>query len=494
MNQAKNVQAVFGTALIQNPVGAGTVALDPAQGSYPYGSTVTLTATPNVSAYFASWGNDASGSENPLEFVVTKANPAICALFSSGQNTAPPSITEQPASQSVIVGGDASLHVTAGGASPFTYQWRKGGAPLGAASSSTLFLDAVAANGGGAFDVVVANAYGSITSAVATLTVVFPPSITVQPVGQVVASGTAATLSAVAGGTEPVAYQWLNGMGPIPNATNASYTIDSATTNDAGGYYVAVVNAYGTATSQAATLTVYVPVVFTSQPAQQVVPFKGAALFSAMASGYPAASYQWLFNGAVVAGANGSSLVLTNVGTNALGGYSVIAWNAYSAATSSVAMLLMSPSIRAPFLGATAVWGKSATLTASAVGSGELSYQWFKDGAAIPSGTSATLMFPTVQLTDAGLYSVVVSSPWGSVTNAPAQLVVNPANISLAMYAGVTIDGVAGYTYGIQYSTDLRNTNAWVTATNYTLSIPVETWIDFESAGGLKRFYRVVVP
>ncbi len=55
-----------------------------------------------------------------------------------------------------------------------------------------------------------------------------------------------------------------------------------------------------------------------------------------------------------------------------------------------------------------------ATLTASAVGSGELTYQWFKDGAAIPSGTSATLMFPTVQLTDAGLYSVVVSSPWGS--------------------------------------------------------------------------------
>lgn len=53
---------------------------------------------------------------------------------------------------------------------------------------------------------------------------------------------------------------------------------------------------------------------------------------------------------------------------------------------------------------------------------------------------------------------------------------------------------MAGYIYGIQYSTDLRNTNAWVTAKNYTLSIPVEKWIDFESAGGLKRFYRVVVP
>lgn len=87
-----------------------------------------------------------------------------------------------------------------------------------------------------------------------------------------------------------------------------------------------------------------------------------------------------------------------------------------------------------------------------------------RDGVVLPSGTGPRLEFPTVQLTDTGLYSVVVSSQWGSVTNVPAQLVVNPANISLAMYAGVTIDGVPGYTYGIQYSTDLRDTNSWATA------------------------------
>ena len=82
---------------------------------------------------------------------------------------------------------------------------------------------------------------------------------------------------------------------------------------------MAVANPYGTATSQAATLTVYVPVTFTSQPAQQVVPFKGTAVFSAAAGGYPAASYQWLSNGALVVGANGSSLLLTNVSMNTLG-------------------------------------------------------------------------------------------------------------------------------------------------------------------------------
>jgi len=37
----------------------------------------------------------------------------------------------------------------------------------------------------------------------------------------------------------------------------------------------------------------------------------------------------------------------------------------------------------------------------------------------------------------------------------------NPAGVSLALYSGITIDGVVGLTYGIQFSTDLSNTNGW---------------------------------
>lgn len=96
----------------------------------------------------------------------------------------------------------------------------------------------------------------------------------------------------------------------------------------------------------------------------------------------------------------------------------------------------------------------------------------------IVRGTNSTLEFSAVQIGDAGLYFVIVTSPYGSATNAPAQLVVNPANISLGLYAGVTIEGVPGYTYGIQYTTDLRDTNSWITATNLTLSQPVELWVD----------------
>ena len=45
-------------------------------------------------------------------------------------------------------------------------------------------------------------------------------------------------------------------------------------------------------------------------------------------------------------------------------------------------------------------------------------------------------------------------------------------NIALyAGYAGVTINGVVGYTYGVQTSTNLANTNSWVGVTNITLSL-----------------------
>jgi hypothetical protein len=72
------------------------------------------------------------------------------------------------------------------------------------------------------------------------------------------------------------------------------------------------------------------------------------------------------------------------------------------------------------------VWGKDATLSVQAWGTGPLSYQWFDNGIAIPNATNAVLDFPSIHFTNAGVYSVVVSSPLGSVTNTPAQVVVIP--------------------------------------------------------------------
>ena len=87
-------------------------------------------------------------------------------------------------------------------------------------------------------------------------------------------------------------------------------------------------------------------------------------------------------------------------------------------------------------------------------------------------------MLTNLQLTDAGNYSVVVTNDYGSTTSSNAYLTMNPAGVSLALYSGITIDGVVGLTYGIQYSTDLSNTNGWRGMANVTLSVPTVLALD----------------
>ncbi|MGC2535359.1 MAG: immunoglobulin domain-containing protein [Candidatus Sulfotelmatobacter sp.] len=83
------------------------------------------------------------------------------------------------------------------------------------------------------------------------------PSITTQPANQTVSAGQTATFSVTAAGTTPLSYQWQKGTTTLAGTTSASYTTAATTTSDSGSQYSVVIsNAIGTATSNAATLTV----------------------------------------------------------------------------------------------------------------------------------------------------------------------------------------------------------------------------------------------
>jgi hypothetical protein len=90
----------------------------------------------------------------------------------------PPVISIPPQSQTVTPSADLTFTVTAAGAAPLTYQWRKGGAPLAGASTNSLALANISTNDAGSYDVVVTNAFGAVTSAIVTLTVNIPPPAT----------------------------------------------------------------------------------------------------------------------------------------------------------------------------------------------------------------------------------------------------------------------------------------------------------------------------
>ncbi len=83
------------------------------------------------------------------------------------------------------------------------------------------------------------------------------PSISTQPMAQVVTAGETATFIVVASGSTPLSYQWQKGGTDLSGETAASYTTPAATMSDNGSLFrVVVSNSIGSATSKAATLTV----------------------------------------------------------------------------------------------------------------------------------------------------------------------------------------------------------------------------------------------
>jgi hypothetical protein len=93
-------------------------------------------------------------------------------------------ITNQPASQIVAFGADATFTAGVSGTAPFSYQWRFQGAALSGATNASLTITNVQAASLGGYQLVVANLAGSATSALATLTVEGQPVlVNVQRLG-----------------------------------------------------------------------------------------------------------------------------------------------------------------------------------------------------------------------------------------------------------------------------------------------------------------------
>ena len=317
------------------------------------------------------------------------------------------------------------------------------------------------------------------------------PTITIQPSNQTVVAGSSVSLSVQASSSVSMTYQWLKSSLAIFGETNSTLTFNPALTNDTANYSVVVANSSGSVTSSIASLMVYQLVSIITPPASQLVSYGDTATFTVVADGFPAPKFQWSFKGTNLAGATNTTLSVVAVTTNSLGNYSVLASNAYSSAVGGPATLTMLPSLITPFAGVNGLWGQPGTLSVAATGSGTLAYQWYKDGVAISGANGATYYISSLQFTNAGGYSVVVSSAYGSVTNAAAPVAVRPSDTLFGVYAGITVVGTAGNSYSIQYSSDLVN---WITATNITLDSPSANWADFSAdyRNNPGRYYRVI--
>jgi hypothetical protein len=165
----------------------------------------------------------------------------------------PPAIVNNPKSDTLCEKENLVLTVGATG-TDLNYQWSKDGADIPGATDDTLAISDVTVANSGVYKVTVSNPCGVVTSEEATVVIKQFPAIIEQPKDAVVYDSDPIVFTVVAGGSEPIYYQWYHNGDPINGGTEATYTIPKGWVTDTGYYYVAIKNECGEIISD----TVYV--------------------------------------------------------------------------------------------------------------------------------------------------------------------------------------------------------------------------------------------
>ncbi len=277
--------------------------------------------------------------------------------------TAPPVITTHPASVTVNASQAVTLTVAASGTPTPTYQWRFNQGAIGGATSATFTLNNVEAGNAGNYDVVVTNSAGSVTSNTATVTVLsMTPSATLtssttamlvgQTIGFTVTGNCAAGLNEIGFESCTVSGQPMANLGNVGvSGSSASQTFSWSPSGPGTYYFVGYawnVNRSQLTRTSVRTVTVSAPPVISTHPASVTVNAGQNITLTVAASGSPAPSYQWRFNGGAIGGATNSSLILNNVQAAGAGSYDVVVSNSAGSVTSNaatVSVLSMTPTV-----------------------------------------------------------------------------------------------------------------------------------------------------
>ena len=240
-------------------------------------------------------------------------------------------IVSNPAPLSVPAGTQAVFNAGVIGSAPLTFQWFKDGDLLAGAGSPQLVISNAQAADAGVYQIQVSNYLGSATSAGATLTVLpAKPSFVLQPLPAASVAGSNVVFESLAVGSDddlnPLRYAWYFQNSGIAGQTNADLLLSSITAMNQGAYYVVASNAYGTATSAVAQLTVYLPPSFQTGLSNQVVTEGRTIVLSAGATGTPPLAFSWNFNTTQLSN-TAASLSLTNITPQQAGFYSVTVTN-----------------------------------------------------------------------------------------------------------------------------------------------------------------------
>ncbi len=172
------------------------------------------------------------------------------------------------------------------------------------------------------------------------------------------------------------------------------------------------------------TVTSTVPLSILTDPVSQMVTAGQAVAFGADVAGSRPLTYQWFRNDVAITGATSPALRLPSVTAADAGAYKLAATNSLGTVTTVAATLTVnSPlTITAQPRDVSAAEGASASFSITATATGALSYQWRRNGVNLGGATAATLTVNPITAASFGTYSVLVTSPTGSLESTSAQL------------------------------------------------------------------------
>ena len=391
-----------------------------------------------------------------------------------------PTILSQPNSSTICSGSAAQLSVSSNGTAPMSYQWYKGGSLITGATNNNYIIGSTSSSDAGVYYVKVSNTCGTVNSQNATLTVNDPVSITAQSSSQSVCEGTSSSLSITASGASPISYQWYKDGTSISGATNNILNLTSVDTSDDASYYIIASNSCNSVQSNTMLLTVNEAPTITNQPTSGAVCSGSGTQLSVSATGTAPISYQWYKGGSTITGATNNNYIIGSTTVSDAGNYYAEITNTCGTLTSQTATLTVNNpvSITAQSGSQSVCESTSPSLSITASGASPISYQWYKDGAAISSATNNLLSFTSVDTSDDASYYVIASNMCNSVQSNTMALTVNespaitlqPISTTVCSGSGTQLSVSASGTSPMNYQW-YKAGNSLIGATNNNLII-----------------------
>ncbi len=394
------------------------------------------------------------------------------------------SVTVQPTSQAVAIGGTANLEVAVeavGAPDNFlpSYQWKKrfwnaatvsyndtnivdNGNITGSNSSILTVRNVTAVDTADTYVCEITGYCGTVVSKTARL---FSPLVAASNSTPAVCGGGTLKLDCVAyPATLPGAtttYQWMRNGVKIEGATFKVFTADNATPA-LNGTYACVVSYEGTGfafTSTSVDVTVGTAPQISAQPENTTVCVGKPLSITTQAAG-DNVTYQWFKGTTAIPMATSATFDKATASADDAGSYSVVATNACGSTRSVIVDVVVNTEVSITKEPADIALNDNETLTftVEATASDAISYKWFHNGTEIVGATEATYTVAKAQMSDAGEYYCVVTNSCGEKTTRKA-------------VASIT-NGVTGDVVAAGYVLSIATPNPTFEAASFAYTVP----------------------